>query len=136
MKKFLFLFCFTVSCLTHLYAQLNPKITGEVIDIKDKAILEKASVVLLRSRDSVMQSFARTGENGKFSITSKDTGEYLLIINYPQYADFVKKVHIQDRPIDIGPVNMSKTAILLEEAQVTKGWDFKEIKRIDEMDGQ
>ncbi|EEI93685.1 hypothetical protein HMPREF0765_0837 [Sphingobacterium spiritivorum ATCC 33300] len=119
MKKILFLLCFTVSCLTHLYAQLNPKITGEVIDIKDKAKLEKASVVLLRSRDSVMQSFDRTGENGKFSITPKDTGEYLLIINYPQYADFVKKIHIQDQPIDIGPVNMSKTAILLEEAQVT-----------------
>ncbi|MGJ1362632.1 outer membrane beta-barrel protein [Sphingobacterium spiritivorum] len=119
MIKYLTLLCFIICCSTHLYAQHNTVVAGEVIDIKDKAKLEKASVVLLRSRDSVMQSFARTGENGKFSITSKDTGEYLLIINYPQYADFVKKVHIQDRSIDIGLVNMSKTAILLEEARVT-----------------
>lgn len=119
MIKYVLLLWLTLLCLTQLYAQHNPKITGEVIDIKDKAKLEKASVVLLRSRDSVLQSYARTGENGKFSITAKDTGEYLLIINYPQYADFVKKIHIQEQAIDIGAISMSKTAILLEEAQVT-----------------
>lgn len=98
------------------YAQ--HRITGSVVDVKDKAKLHQAAVALLNPNDSVLIKFDRTTEQGTFQIANLDTGVYKMVVSYPQYADLVKDIHVPAEGLDLGTISLSKAALLLEEAQV------------------
>ncbi len=118
MVKYLVFFLAACLCST-VMAQSKLIVTGTVIDSKDKTALERTSIVLLNAKDSILVNFARANPDGKFTLSNVDTGHYQLIVNYPQYADVVKDIKITDQPVDLGKIELSKAAILLEEAQVT-----------------
>lgn len=98
------------------YAQ--HRLIGTVVDAKDQAKLHQASVALLNPKDSILIKFDRSKENGTFQIANLDTGRYKMVVSYPQYADLVKDIHITSQGLDLGPIALSKAALLLEEVQV------------------
>ncbi|MNG80946.1 hypothetical protein D3C87_653290 [compost metagenome] len=110
----LFLVLSAISSIS--YAQ--QRLTGVVVDTKDKAKLHQASVALLNPKDSILIKFDRTKENGTFQIANLDTGIYKMVVSYPQYADLVKDIHITAQGLDLGMISLSKAALLLEEVQV------------------
>ncbi|ULT28314.1 carboxypeptidase-like regulatory domain-containing protein [Sphingobacterium sp. E70] len=110
----LFLVLSAISSIS--YAQ--QRLTGVVVDAKDKAKLHQASVALLNPKDSILIKFDRTKENGTFQIANLDTGIYKMVVSYPQYADLVKDIHITAQGLDLGMISLSKAALLLEEVQV------------------
>jgi len=104
-------------CSTAAFAQ--QKLSGTVVDGKDRAKLHQASIALLNPKDSILIKFDRTKEDGKFQISNLDTGTYKMVVSYPQYADLVKDIQVGVQGLDLGTVSLSKAALLLEEVQVT-----------------
>lgn len=104
-------------CSTAAFAQ--QKLSGTVVDGKDRAKLHQASIALLNPKDSILIKFDRTKEDGKFQISNLDTGTYKMVVSYPQYADLVKDIQVGAQGLDLGTVSLSKAALLLEEVQVT-----------------
>ena len=85
------LFSFLISFAT--FAQIS-SIKGTVKDTTEKRVLSLASVNVLRAKDSVLVKTVRTSNNGEFSISSLPVGNYIIMVSYPQYADFTDKITV------------------------------------------
>ncbi|MBS1663010.1 MAG: carboxypeptidase regulatory-like domain-containing protein, partial [Bacteroidetes bacterium] len=64
-------------------------ITGIVSDTAEKRSLANGSVLLLRPADSILLKHTRTDARGQFVLRNLPAGKYLLVVTYPNYADFV-----------------------------------------------
>ncbi|WP_431216610.1 hypothetical protein ACQ86N_19665 [Puia sp. P3] len=85
-----------------------------------KRNLSYGSVLLLRPADSILVQHSRTDATGRFSLKNIPFGHYLIVVTYPNYADFVDELTVKDTgtltlPI-IGMVLKSK---LLQEVVVS-----------------
>lgn len=119
MVSYRFYFLIALSLLlNYSYSFAQSKLSGTITDITDNAKLQKATIALLTPTDSILVNFARSNEQGTFSIPKLDTGKYKLIISYPQYADYVEDIHVL-KDYDLGIVKLSKALLLLEEVTVT-----------------
>ena len=100
-------------------AQLNINIKGQVVDTAEKIQLFNASVNLLTARDSVLIKTIRTNKDGRFEFLIEKEGKYLLMISYPQYADYLDKVDVvRGATIDLMKIYLNTKAHLLQEVIV------------------
>ena len=91
-------------------------VKGTVIDTINQVPLHKAVVTLLRSRDSVLIQFVRTNEQGYFILKGVTPAKYLLLISYPNYADYFDLIEITTKNItELGKIPLLTKAQLLEE---------------------
>lgn len=111
---FLFLF-FTLS----LKAQQSINIKGQVIDSTDKKQLQNASINILRANDSILVGSVRADKEGRFILTSKLEGKYILMISYPQYAELVDQIELkQGQDLNLQTIYLNTKAHLLKEVIV------------------
>ncbi|WP_316794212.1 TonB-dependent receptor [Pedobacter frigoris] len=78
--------------------QIKPRILtndhavkGVVIDTSINIKLKDAAVVILNSKDSIIRQFTRTQPDGSFLMDGMQSGNYILYITYPGYADYTEK---------------------------------------------
>ncbi len=95
------------------------KITGEVLDQTEKTKLAQATITLLQAQDSILISFTRADENGKFSLAYPDQTDYLLLISYPKFGEFFKEIKKGSADLDLGKVELQSAAHLIEEVLIT-----------------
>jgi len=76
-----------------------------------------ASVNILKAKDSVLVKTVRTSSNGAFTISSIPAGNYIIMVSYPQYADFTDKVTLGAAP-SILKIALDTKAHLLKEVIV------------------
>ena len=100
-----------------LYAQQNLKIMGNVIDTTDKHAMYNASVNLLRAKDSILVSAVRTDKEGRFEVMNVKAGNYVLMVSYPQYADYIDKIEVL-KDLDLNKIILNTKAHLLQEVIV------------------
>jgi hypothetical protein len=112
-------FAFFLSCYFSATAQ-KAVVTGKITDTTEKKNLALASVSLLRKSDSTLVSFTRTNKEGKFALPKTDTGQYVLFITYPKFADFMERLELK-ADTDLGDLNMTPTSKLLNEVIVRSG---------------
>ena len=105
------LFSFLISLAT--FAQIS-SIKGTVKDTTEKKVLYLASVNVLRAKDSLLVKTVRTSNNGEFSIASLPVGNYIIMVSYPQYADFTDKITVEGRPLTMSIAIDTKAHILKE----------------------
>lgn len=105
------LFCVLFSLAT--FAQLS-SIKGSVKDTTEKKVLSLASVNVLRAKDSVLVKTVRTSNNGEFNIASLPVGNYIIMVSYPQYADFTDKITVGAAPTVLNIAIDTKAHILKE----------------------
>ena len=105
------LFSFLISLAT--FAQIS-SIKGTVKDTTEKKVLYLASVNVLRAKDSLLVKTVRTSNNGEFSIASLPVGNYIIMVSYPQYADFTDKITVEGRPLTLSIAIDTKAHILRE----------------------
>ncbi|WP_164112756.1 TonB-dependent receptor [Sphingobacterium sp. xlx-96] len=104
--------------MSFFQASAQTKVSGQVVDGSDNGKLEKASIALLNTKDSILVRFTWSKENGNFSLINIDTGSYKLLVSYPQYADFVQDLALDPAGKELGIIKLSKVARLIEEVQV------------------
>ncbi len=84
---------FTLICsfaTQFLMAQNGYRIKGSVADTVANVKLHNTSVVVLNAKDSTLRKFTRAGEDGTFSISGLGKGKFILLVSYPNYADYVE----------------------------------------------
>jgi hypothetical protein len=87
---------------------------GTVRDTVDKKVLKNASIVLLNLKDSVLYKTTRTQDDGHFDLSDVDKGSYILMIAYPQYADYLEKIELNES-IDLKIIPLNTKVHLLKE---------------------
>jgi len=96
-----------------------PTIKGTVNDTLNKQNLSNAVVSILRPKDSVLVKFVRTDANGNFELKKVIAGKYILMVSYPNYAEFTDQINfdgISEKSLGIVP--LITRAKLLEEVIV------------------
>ena len=95
-------------------------IRGSVSDTLNIAPLYRASVVLIRTTDSVIETFTRTKPDGTFDLHTASPGKYILRISFPSFADCLDAVKVKDSLTDLGPLAMVSKEHLLKEFVFTQ----------------
>jgi hypothetical protein len=94
-------------------------IKGTVRDTLNKQNLSNAVIALLQSKDSVLYKFTRTNENGSFELHDLVKGDYLMMVTFPKFADYITPVSLDSiSPKDLGNISLTTKAKLLEEVIV------------------
>ena len=109
--------CFVLLCSEQIQAQSIIK--GSVLDTTDRKILVNATINLVRAKDSILISSVRTNKEGQFQIQHNQEGQYLLMVSYPQYADYVDRLNIEvNKDIDLKKIFLNTKEHLLKEVIV------------------
>jgi len=64
-------------------------VTGVLKDTANFMSAGYASVSLIRASDSILQTFTRTDQDGRFSLKAPGKGRYLIMISHPSFAILV-----------------------------------------------
>lgn len=105
-------------CLSISIAQAQSNyISGQVIDKKTRDALELISIRLLSVKDSSYVNGTATNENGLFRMQAKPSS-YFLHISALGYTDLYLNADASKANLDMGTIELSENAILLNEAVV------------------
>lgn len=97
------------------FSQSGFKLSGKVIDTTEKTILVNANIVLLKAKDSLLITSVRTNSEGKFQFNNISYGEYILLVSYPKYADFIDKVEISNQDRELSQIPLLTSFYLMKE---------------------
>ena len=102
-----------------VFAQTNT-IKGIVEDISSNAKLKNATVSILNVKDSTLYKFSRADAEGNFAFKNLKSGSFILLLSYPEYADFVSKFTLDsaNRDINFKSIDMKTKAKLLNEVLI------------------
>lgn len=115
MNKYLLTLFIIFSSLYFAKAQ-NSRVLGIVRDSTDNIMINNASISVLQAKDSVLIKFTRANTEGKFNIENLKGGDYLLLITYPDYADYIEKFSLKPNEIkDFKNKNLLLKSRLLQE---------------------
>lgn len=102
------------------FAQERYTVTGVTVDSVLQTGLSDVTIAVLDAQDSILQDFTYTQENGSFQITGLQSGDYLLLVSYPDYAEYVSLFTLTDEAPehDFAEISMKSNAVLLEEVVI------------------
>ena len=113
---FLLLLLMAVTCSS--FAQ-SAAVKGRIIDTVDQKGIVNSPVLLLRRSDSIMVRYTRTDKGGNFLLKNIPPGQYLLMVTYPSYADYIDEVQVKDSTgMTLPPIGMVLKSKLLEAVVV------------------
>lgn len=121
MKTNLLFYLFLLFPFGFTFAQ-STQIKGQVTDKEADSKMINASVSILRAKDSILVKFTRVTADGFFKINNAPFGDYILLITYPDYADYVEtfKINETNPTKDFGKISLVSKARLLNEV-IVKG---------------
>jgi hypothetical protein len=92
---------------------------GSIRDTLNKQNLSNAVISVLRAKDSVLVKFTRTDAQGNFELKNLNGGNFILMVSYPAYADYVDRITIESG-VDksLGSLPVITKANLLQEVIV------------------
>ena len=107
-------------CPAALFAQDKYSINGLVADSVEHVKLLNTSVAVLNAKDSTLVSFSRAAEDGSFSIKGLHKGKFILLVSYPDYADYVEHFSLDsiNQAHNFGSINMKLKERLLKEVLI------------------
>ena len=95
-------------------------IKGSVKDTLNDAGLYRASIVAIRTKDSVIESFTRTNTDGSFQVQVATKGKYLLRISFPGFVDYLETIDVKKNTTDLGEKPLVSKEHLLKEFVLTQ----------------
>lgn len=116
MRKFMLLALGLITLSIAARAQ-QASLSGRITDSSEKKGLHFAVISLLRKSDTTLVAFTRSDDKGRFFIPKTDTGQYLMFVTYPRFADYMDKVQLQGAT-DLGDVFMTQKSKMLEEVVI------------------
>ncbi len=124
MYKLTALFTFLILFSARSNAQ-NASASGAVADTSAKKGVQNAVVALLTPKDSVLYKFTRTDENGKYSFTNLQQGNYIVLTTHPYFADVIQNVEIKAAENAMPQTALTSKSKLLQEVIVKSGSPIK-----------
>jgi hypothetical protein len=92
-------------------------IKGKVTDTLNGKDLTYSSITLIHAADSIMETFTRSREDGRFTLNTTTEGKYIVMISFPSFADYIDIVTLdKEHPsVDMGTIPMVSKSHLLSE---------------------
>jgi hypothetical protein len=114
----------TLVCFNTLFvsAQNKYSVKGSVVDTVSGLALINTSISILNAKDSTLIKFGRATNSGNFILNDLKPGQFILLVSYPDYADFVEQFKLDSNKLekDFGKIKMILKSRLLEEV-IIKG---------------
>lgn len=107
-------------------------IQGDIRDTIGEITPAMAVISLIHKKDSTLATFTRSGAGGTFSLKEVLPGEYLLMVTYPGYADYVEEVSLvtgdllTDKTIFITPRSTLLDEVLVRQNEMSVRGDTTE----------
>lgn len=109
-----FLFLFAAAAMAQ-----KSSLKGSIRDTLNKQNLYNATIAVLRAKDSVLVKFTRTDAQGNFELKNLNSGDFILMVSYPTYAEYVEKIRIESgTDKSLGSLPLITKANLLQEVIV------------------
>lgn len=89
-------------------------VEGKVMDTTNQKPLQNAVISIINASDSVLVDFTRSDKNGHFSLSKVAFNNYILLISYPTFGDFVDKITIDKPNYNLNEIILTPKAKLLE----------------------
>ncbi len=104
------------------FSQTTGILKGRLIDTIGKQSLKDASITILDAKDSTLEVFGLSVENGAFEIKNISLGNYLVQISFQGYQPVSKKLVLskENTVVDFGLIYMKIQAKNLDEVVVTQ----------------
>ena len=115
-------------CSVHASFAQSHTIKGSVSDTLNVLPLQQASVVLIRTKDSVIESFTRTKDDGTFKLSVATEGKYIVRVTFPSFADYEDVINVKKATTDLGAIPMISKEHLLKEVILTQQMSAIKIK--------
>ncbi|WP_410220248.1 outer membrane beta-barrel protein [Pedobacter sp.] len=121
MKKALLLLCCYLIIGMTARGQ-NNSIKGIVEDVAAKVKLTNATISILNAKDSTLYKFTRAAADGSFALNNLKNGNFILLLTYPEYVDYVNPFTLSNgqNHIDLKSIDMKLKSKLLNEV-IIKG---------------
>jgi len=103
-----------------LFAQNKYSIKGAVVDTDLRAKLLNTSVSVLNAKDSLLVNFTLATDNGTFTINDLPAGKFIVLVSYPEYADYVEPFTLdaEHTTHDFGTLNLRQKTKILQEVMI------------------
>jgi hypothetical protein len=109
-------------CLSYytLRAQNNYAVKGSVTDSASTGKMTNTTICILNAKDSTLYKYTRASNTGAFAINNLRKGNYILMVTYPDYADYIELFHLDSvkTQIDFGRINMTLKSRILAEVMI------------------
>ena len=111
-----YLFFLGILVLPSFLKAQTSSVKGTVSDSTINQKTAKASVSVLNKQDSVLVNYTRTAQDGSFNIDNIPAGDYILLITYPKYADYVDVFALKEgENLNVKNIYLTQKATLLDE---------------------
>lgn len=118
MNKSIFLIVLFFSSYVSFSQQVD--LSGKILDNTTHLPIKNAVVMLLSEKDSVIQGFARTKNDGSFLIANMLPGKKILMITHPIFADYIDDIFINKNQ-QLGSIEMINKTKLMSEIIIKTG---------------
>lgn len=97
------------------------QISGTVIEEESEEPMEYATITLLEEEDSSMVSGIITNPEGKFTIGTEESGDYILMIEFVGFKPTTENLSLDKghREIDVGEIKLVSSSVDLDEVSIT-----------------
>src|SRR5476651_2483765 len=105
-----------------LFAQNSYSIKGAAVDTDLRAKLGNTSIAVLNAKDSILVNLTLADYEGNFAINSLPNGKFILLVTYPDYADYVETFTLDaEHPAhSFGDINLRQMSKILQDV-IIKG---------------
>jgi len=103
-------------------AQAGYTVKGVIADSVEHVKLGTSSVAVLQAKDSILVKFTYATGDGSFSMSGLKKGKFILLVSYPDYADYTEEFSLDslNQVRDLGNISMALKSRLLQEV-IVKG---------------
>jgi hypothetical protein len=103
-------------------AQNSYSVKGSISDTVEKVKLHFSTITILEASDSILVKFGYAKTDGSFMLDGLPRGKYILLVAYPDYADYVESFTLDSANTshDFGNINITPKSRLLQEV-IVKG---------------
>ena len=122
MRYTILLCTFLVFSALGTLAQNGYSVKGTIADSVEKVKLGTSAVAVLQAKDSILVKFGYAKTDGTFMLSGLRKGKYILLIAYPDYADYAEPFSLDSANTahDFGNISMALKSRLLQEV-IIKG---------------
>ncbi len=96
-------------------------LSGNVKDTTQNKAVKNAVVMLLTPVDSLLYKFARTDNDGNYTLKNIQAGNYILMTTHPYFADFVDNISVSATEANSIGVALTSKSKLMQELIVKSG---------------
>ena len=122
MKPVILLYLIFFLSAASVYAQNSYSVKGVIADSVEHVKLGTTAVAVLQAKDSILVKFGYAKADGAFALDGLRKGKFILLLAYPDYADYVEQFSLDSANTshDFGNLSMALKSRLLQEV-IIKG---------------